>query len=305
MHPKCVCCGSNELVLIGAIPASIYFAGRYLDLPLQGGNLFRCLNCQLVFRYPQLSKEELDRLYCQGNPINWQTAPETRKDWEIAIKWISQNMPGANSILDVGCFDGGFLRFVGADYSRFGIEIHDAARRAAQESGVQIIGADFASLTEATASFDVVTAFDVIEHVNNPMYFLEKLAMATRKKGIVIVSSGNSEAYGWRLLGAHYWYCVIGEHLAFINPKWCAWAAPRVGLELKLMATFSHSDTTIWQQAIDTLKNLIYAFSPRGFALLRLLGLGGDVYRVHKELLNYPPNWISAKDHCIYLLEKK
>ena len=139
MQPKCVCCGSDEVVLVGAIPSAIYFAGRLLSTPLQGGDLFRCLSCGLVFRYPRLSKVELDELYCQGNADSWQSAPAARSDWQIANKWISRYLPTANSILDVGCFDGGFLRSVRSIHSRFGIEIHEAARKKAQESGIHLL----------------------------------------------------------------------------------------------------------------------------------------------------------------------
>ena len=151
----------------------------------------------------------------------------------------------------------------------------------------------------------MVTAFDVIEHTHNPMDILAKLAGVTRDNGIVIVSTGNSDAPSWRLLGGRYWYCVIGEHLSFINPNWCAWAAPRVGLELKQTITFSHANATWWQRIVDVAKNLLYAVFPRGFAWLRMMGLGGEEYRGHKDLLSYPPNWMSAKDHFICLFVKK
>lgn len=305
MQPKCVCCGSDEVVLVGAIPPAIYFAGHLLSTPLQGGDLFRCLSCGLVFRYPRLSKAELDKLYCQSNADSWQTAPAARSDWQIASQWISQQLPADSAILDVGCFDGRFLRSIGSIHSHFGIEIHETARATARESGIHLIGTDFAALTETKTVFDVVTAFDVIEHTHNPMDFLAKLAGVTRKNGIVIVSTGNSDATSWRLLGARYWYCVIGEHLSFINPNWCAWAAPHVGLELKQIITFSHVNATWRQRIVDVAKNLFYAFFPRGFAWLRTMGMGGEEYRGHNVLLTHPPSWGSAKDHFICLFVKK
>ncbi len=208
-------------------------------------------------------------------------------------------------VVDVGCFDGKFLRSVESIHSRFGIEIHEASRAKARESGIHLIGTDFAALTETETVFDVVTAFDVIEHTHNPMDFLARLAGVTRENGIVIVSTGNSDAPSWRLLGSRYWYCVIGEHLSFINPNWCAWAAPRVGLELKQIITFSHVNATWWQRIVDVAKNLFYAVFPRGFAWLRKMGLGGEEYRGHKVLLDNPPSWMSAKDHFICFFEKK
>jgi SAM-dependent methyltransferase len=292
-------------VLVGAIPSSIDFAGNLLRTPLPGGNLFRCLSCGLAFRYPRLSKADLDLLYCQGNAGNWQSAPAARPDWQIANKWISRYLPTACSILDIGCFDGEFLRSIGAIHNRFGIEIHEGACGKARESGIHIIGSDFATMPEINKMFDVVTSFDVIEHSHNPMEFLAKLAGVTQKNGIIIISTGNSDAFGWRLLGGHYWYCAIGEHLSFPNPNWCRWAAPLLGLELEQVVTFSHVNATWRQWLADVAKNLFYAVLPRGFAYLRAMGMGDAIFRGHKELLKNPPKWMSAKDHFLCLFVKK
>lgn len=305
MRLKCVCCGSDALVSLGTIPPSIYFAGRLLSMPLEGGSLYRCGACGLAFRYPRLDKTELDALYSRGSVENWQSAPAARVDWQSARQWVSQYLPTEGNILDVGCFDGGFLRTIGPTYGRYGIEIHEAASAKARKDGVRLIGTDFTDLPETKVVFDAVTSFDVIEHTHDPFAFLSSLAGATRKNGLIIISTGNSDSPSWRLLGASYWYCSIGEHLSFINPRWCKWAAPRLGIELKQVIKFSHANETWQRWAGEALKNLFYAASPRGFSLLRRMGLGKAEYREHKELMSQPPYWISAKDHFICLFVKK
>jgi SAM-dependent methyltransferase len=252
-----------------------------------------------------LGKAELDALYHQGNAESWQAGPASRPDWGIASEWVLRYLPSGSTMLDVGCFDGEFLRSVGSDYRRSGIEIHEAARKKAQESGIDLIATDFSALPETKAIFDAVASFDVVEHTLNPLDFLGDLARVTREDGIVIVSTGNSDAVSWRLLGARYWYCAIGEHMSFINPRWCKWAAPRVGLELKEVITFSHVSASRRQRIGEVVKNLFYAVFPRGFALLRAIGLGDAEFRKHKELLQYPPSWVSSSDHFICLFIKK
>ena len=305
VQPKCVCCGAQNVSLIGAIPSAIRFAGRLLSTPLAGGNLLRCHVCGLTFRYPRLDKAELDALYRQGSDAHWKASPEDRVDWHIADQWFSRYVPRDGTVLDVGCWDGGFLRSIGSGRSRFGIEIHQSAREKAQEAGVQVIGTDFSILPQTNTFFDAVTSFDVIEHTHDPAAFLSALAAVTQDNGVVIISSGNSEAFGWKLLGARYWYCALAEHLSFIGPRWCEWVAPRLGLELQQIVKFSHGRGN-WRQRLGQLvTNAFYAASPNGFSLLRAWGLGGSEYRRHKELLQYPPNWMSAKDHFICLFVKR
>ena len=304
MLPKCVCCEADAVTLVGPIPPAICFAGRTLSTPLVGGDLFRCGSCGLAFRYPSLDKAELDALYRRGKAENWQAPQKTRVDWKIANQWLSRYLKPDGAILDVGCYDGGFLRSIGSGYRRYGIEMHEAAQKKAQNRGIHILGADFATLSEAKEDFDVVVAFDVIEHTHNPFAFLSDLAKVTRENGMIIISTGNTDALSWRIMGSSYWYCSVAEHLSFVNPRWCEWAARGVDLELVQVIKFSHASAAWWKRMDEMIKNILYVASPRGFAWLRAAGLGGSEYRAHDELLSYPPHWMSAKDHFIMLFRR-
>ena len=301
--PKCICCNSDNVLCEGNIPPAIVFAGRLLDSPMSGGELFHCRECNVAFRYPQHDSKILNELYRQGKTDHWQPLHGKRQDWQIASKWIRRYLKTKNSsILDVGCFDGSFLNSLDYPFNRFGIEIHEEASIKAQECGVQIIGKNFTNLTDITTKFDVVTSFDVIEHSQNPFDFLRNLATLTKDGGIIIISTGNYDSVSWRLLGSRYWYCTIGEHLSFISPQWCEWGGNQLGLELKQIVKFSHANSTNKQRINELIKNLLYAVSPYLFACLRRAGMGGDEYRCSKDMLEHPPSWMSAKDHviCVY-----
>lgn len=305
MKSNCICCGSNDIFVIGIIPSAIIFAGRVLDTPLKGGSLIRCRKCNVSFRYPQLDKSSLDELYRQGKSDTWQTEASTRLDWQIARHWISNQLKKSAQILDVGCFDGGFLKMLDKPHRLFGIEIHEAAGDRAKKYGINLIGKDYAGLEEVTVSFDVITSFDVIEHTHNPIAFLEQLVQATNDGGYIIISTGNSDALSWKLLGACYWYCKIPEHISFINPNWCEWAGKKLGLEIVKISKFSHAQLTWKQSMVDIIKNVFYCLTPKGFALFRQMGMGSNLYRDHQELLITPPSWTTAQDHFICIFRKR
>jgi SAM-dependent methyltransferase len=305
MKPTCICCSSDKIDCAGKIPSVVSFAGSLLDNPLTGGELFRCRDCGIAFRYPHLKKSMLDELYRQGNSDNWQTAVGERLDWKIAGNWISEHLSPRSAIIDVGCFNGGFLNTVEITGRRFGIEIHEDASNRARQQGIQIIGRDFEALSKTSETFDAVTAFDVIEHTQNPLEFLTQMAGVTNNNGNIIISSGNSEALSWRLLGSRYWYCTLGEHMSFICPTWCKWAGNKLGLEVKKIVSFSHVNSTWKQRVMDFTKNMFYMTAPGGFAVFRKWGMGGNEFRAHNELLCHPPSWMTAKDHILCIFVKK
>jgi len=299
----CPACGSLNLALIGAIPSSDLFAGRQLPKPREGGALYGCRDCHLSFRYPCASDDELNSLYEAGCGNAW-TSGKPRKDWKIAKAWIEERLPLGSSILDVGCFDGGFLNTLAPGYERYGVEIQNSAGEKARRSGVDLIASSYDELANWSDRFDAVVAFDLIEHVRNPANLLAMFASAVRPSGLVIVSSGNSDAWSWRLLGARYWYCAIGEHVSFVNPRWARPVCHRVGLALQCCEFFSHSDAGAQRKLTEALKNVAYRLAPRTTALIRRMGVGRKDAGRFPELADYPPSWMSARDHFIFLCTK-
>jgi 2-polyprenyl-3-methyl-5-hydroxy-6-metoxy-1,4-benzoquinol methylase len=298
---SCPSCGGRHTRFIGEIPATNRFAGRILDKPLSGGGLYACRECFLSFRHPRRDSLFFDSLYEAAPHDAWSSRAETRNDWSIAAAWLRREVKQGR-LLDVGCFDGGFLELLGSSYQRHGIEINENAANAARSKGIHIIGRDFAELESCPGSFDAVTALDVMEHVADPLLFLARLAKATRPKGGIIVSSGNTEALSWRLMGSRYLYCTIAEHISFINPTWCRWAASRLGLHVCRMEKFSHEKAHLRKRAEELIKNMGYRLFPSASAWLRKMHLAGGLdVSADPSLHNHPPVWSSAKDHVLIL----
>lgn len=299
--PKCPDCSANASP-IGPIPATDIFAGRVLKSPLSGGYLYRCMQCSLGFRWPRLNKEELDALYVMGKEETWTAAEDSRIDWRIARGWIKEDLGPESRVLDVGCFDGGFLEPLVESYCCYGIEIHSAARKRAERKGIEIIGNDFSTVS---GNFDCITAFDVIEHIERPGKFLNECLAATKPGGWVLISSGNLDAFTFRLLGSRYWYCTIAEHISFVSPVWFLKIASALNYQIVRKATFSHGRTSRSRYLKELASNLMYRFGSSGFRILRILGMGGKNVKAFPELTDHPPPWTSAHDHFMVMIKKR
>ncbi|MDH3310110.1 MAG: class I SAM-dependent methyltransferase [Gammaproteobacteria bacterium] len=301
----CPSCESGEVRQVGPISPSNIFAGRVLGQVLPGGFLWRCSDCCLEFRYPRLPRSEIDKLYQLGNNESWATPVEGRTDWILVSKMIS-SLSGISRILDAGCFDGRLLEYLGQGYERWGVEIHKEAAEKARQRGVHVVSADYSKLPLCQIEVDAAIAVDVIEHSYDPLEFLACLASVVREDGIIIITTGNTDAPTWRLMGSSYWYCHIAEHLSFINPKWARNAAQRLGLEVVAIERFSHmDDSTFSHRLYETFANLVYRASPRLFSGLRRLGGGSIDLKRYPELLHVPPYWLSARDHMLVEFKKR
>jgi SAM-dependent methyltransferase len=304
MKAECPSCAGGA-TKIGVIHSSNRFAGQVMESLHPAASLYRCEVCHLSFRAPRLSKEAMDRLYARAGSDVWQSTPGERTDWQLVLSYLRENIqPGA--ILDIGCYDGAFLASVGAPWRKFGVEINKAASASARSKGIDVLGCDVADLGRITMQFDAVVAFDVVEHVDDPFALLSNMVKLCKTGGIVVLSSGDSDAPSWRFMGSAYWYCTIPEHVSFINRRWAADSARRLGLDVAVLRRFSHTGRAGWlSKFTDVVKNTLYKISPAAFALLRKQGFGGLDVRQYPELARFPPFWLTARDHVLIVLRKR
>ncbi len=300
----CPSCQGDQVISIGEVPLIINeFAGNIFYDKFPKRELLKCRNCYLFFNYPRPDKEELCVLYQCANPNNWQYELKDRKDWGYTIKWIKKLKKEALKILDVGCWDGKFLEKV-ENCKRYGIEINPIASEKAKGKGIEIIAKDIYEIENLSFpyQFDVITAFDVIEHIDNPFKFISLLTKITEPNGFIVISSGNTNTISWKISRSKYYYCALPEHISFINKNWCEFVAKRLNLKIIYFEKFSHTSSNLKKILFETMKNLIYLISPSIFLMLRKIKQYLSKYQLSKN--NYPPWWGTVKNHILIIFEK-
>lgn len=305
MNVFCPSCKSSENICIGEIPQINLFQGIELENILPQSKLYKCKDCSLNFRYPIFSSSQYDKLYKKASLENWNYDFENRKDWQLATKWIHKISSGG-SLLDVGCWDGSFLKNIRANWRRFGVEINSQAASKAEDEGIEIIAENFSDISQLATKFTVVTAFDMIEHVEDPLSFVTILYQVTEDNGYIIISSGNTEALTCQIMGSKYSYCANPEHISFINITWCFYAAERLNLNIEYIKKFSHSKiNNPVQFFIGSMANIIYLIVPSLIGILRKI----KNWYLHKENIcavsKSPPPWRASNDHIIIFFKKR
>src|SRR5882757_3638457 len=281
--PVCRTCQSSSVRNVGRLPNTWRFAGKAQPQALPGGFLYRCAKCALAFRHPLLEPNEYDRLYRDGAADLWDGATTHRQDFNLVREYIA-GLAGNPDVLDVGCYTGQLLTSLPGQARLFGIEPNTAAALRATQRGVQIVAADFEHLPKLDRRFDVITACDVIEHVRDPLQFLRSVRSRLKPGGTVLLTTGNCDAWLWRMLGSSYWYCYFPEHISFIGTRWLEVMPREVGLRKVRSVAFGNGFRPFSAAALRSFAGAcLYACAPGPFRKLRgRLGSG-------RPDLNPPP----------------
>jgi SAM-dependent methyltransferase len=118
---------------------------------------------------------------------------------------IAKHVREVHSYLDLGCSDGGLTtliaRIVNADRV-FGIDVDSNALAEASRKGVRsfLCNIDTDHFPFHDEEFDLITAFDVIEHLLNPDHMLREVGRCLRKSGFFPLSTPNAASWYNRAL---------------------------------------------------------------------------------------------------------
>jgi 2-polyprenyl-3-methyl-5-hydroxy-6-metoxy-1,4-benzoquinol methylase len=294
----CPGCAGRSVRAVGALARTNRFVGTKVGRWIGGGTLCACDECALWFRYPQPSKSELDELYRSVKAV-WNYDGQRREDWELSRSYITRHF-AAGSVLDVGCWDGSFLGQLPTHYGKHGVEINPDAGEMARRKSIKLVSRDLERLS-AVPSYDIITAFDVLEHVHNPAALLKRLARSLNAHGAILISSGDTSAPSWRWMGSQYWYCTLAEHIAFIGEQWLRTNCVRYGLVVDEVRHFRHENFSAARWLRQSTLNVMNRVAPGTMTSLRNRLKGTQVDSAE----TYVPVWTQAKDHVWAALRKR
>jgi len=150
----------------------------------------------------------------------------------------------------------------------------------------------------------VVTAFDVIEHMEDPKIFLTQLIDNTRPGGYIIIGTGTTDSWAWKLAKSKYYYCWIPEHISFVNSAWFKQQAKELHCVMHTIEEFVHHPRpSVMGLLLQSFTNFIYILFPALFLKIRLLRwrfLG----ETEKKITDHPPMWNMTRDHLLVVLQK-
>jgi SAM-dependent methyltransferase len=134
-------------------------------------------------------------------------------------------------VLDLGCGPGFFLDAArSAGWAVQGIEISESASGHAQQAlRLPVVNAPIDVGVVPPAAFDLVTMWDVIEHVPNPAVALSAAYEALRPGGGFVLTTGDVESLAARLSGERWHLYNLPEHFYFHTERSARLLAEQAG----------------------------------------------------------------------------
>ena len=155
-----------------------------------------------------------------------------------------QSVSGITSgrVLDLGSGYGYFRAALAAEgFEHAGIEISHHARQVAERLyGFTTMSGtldDYGS--ELDNRFHMITLWDVIEHVADPVALLARIAACLVPGGVVAIKTPNLDCPEAEVFGAYY-HSLKREHLVYCTPKSLEQAARLAGLRTLQVSSSSH-----------------------------------------------------------------
>jgi len=158
------------------------------------GNIVRCKKCGLFYRNPRLSDKDEINKYKHKVYDDSSILIEDKSKKEIFISILNNLEHHKGKILDIGCADGYFLALARErGWEPYGIEISDFLLRKARESlgGKYVFGVPLKMVNFPPNYFDVISMWDVLDHLMDPLGELIEIRRILRKKGLLIIRVRN------------------------------------------------------------------------------------------------------------------
>ena len=225
-------------------PCPICGGGRNKKLYLiQGFHVVRCNSCSMTFVNPRIRNEQIFDVYrheyFHRNQDGY-NGYESIADLRIQTfeKWYRDIIPYCihkDTALDIGCAAGYFLDILrGNHWQTEGIELDHRMYKLLIEKGY-VIGNDPLEYFTSLGQYDLITMFDVIEHLPELQKDIAKISSLLSPQGILALSTPDIDSWQHRVFRSRWFQFKPIEHLYYFSPVTLKRLAEEHGLYVEVI----------------------------------------------------------------------
>jgi SAM-dependent methyltransferase len=210
---------------------------------------------------------------------------DIEQEWGFRWRHILRTLrhyTGAPRALDVGAGNGYFVFLARAEFGlqADGLEISAAEADFARRTfGVELLRGELAALD---AQYDVVSSFNVLEHVREPVGLLAQMRDRLAANGHLLLTTPNPSCIHRRVLGLRKWNMVCPpHHINLFTREALFEALAHVGFEV-----LEYSTLSTYIRAVRKFDTGGLLFRRAAFQALKSANLGADHFVVCRPRLH-------------------
>ena len=192
--------------------------------------LKQCLVCKHIFADINLNESQIKKIYSNNyffgeEYINYlDDKNQIIKNSLIRLKVIKKYISKYNlkNIFEIGCAYGFFLNTVKKNFDRIGgVDVNkEAINFAKNKLKLNVSNDNFLTLDKNVINqYNIFCMFDVIEHLQSPEKYLEKISQCSSKDSLIIITTGDIESINAKINGKNWRLIHPPSHIHYFSKK--------------------------------------------------------------------------------------
>ncbi len=243
-------------------------------------DIYTCPTCGSIMADLEFVPEQYEA--ANYYTMAFKTKADIESEWGFRWRYILgalRRFGAGPTLLDVGAGNGYFVHLARTEFRlrADGLEISAAEADYARDTfGLELLRGD---LSVVTAKYDVITSFNVLEHVKQPMTLLTEMSERLAPGGLLVLTTPNPSCIHRRLRGLNGWNMVCPpHHINLFTRTALQEMLTRVGFEVLEYSTLSTYINSV--RKIDT-RSLVLRRA--AFQALKTANLGADHFLICRK----------------------
>ena len=182
--------------------------------------IVKCRQCGLVYTNPRLDGAQiLDSYVAVEDPLYLEEREGRVLTFERHLRPLEKIKPPPGRLLDVGAYTGVFVEIAARHgWDAWGVEPSHWAVGEARARGLQMLEGTLDSAELQSDAFDVVTMWDVIEHLTDPFRELQNAHRVLKPGGLLVVHTMDIDSLFARIMRSR-WPWLMEMHIYFFSHR--------------------------------------------------------------------------------------
>jgi SAM-dependent methyltransferase len=202
--------------------------GHSLYAVKAGHKVWKCGSCGTLFLFPLPKPSETEAVYGKEyftgaregfGYVDYDADKEAmRSVFEQYLRDFERVLGKTGRLLDIGAATGYFMKIAEEKgWKTRGVEISPYAAELGRSRGLDIETGTIHGTTFGQESFDMVTMWDVVEHVPDPILDIRKTCSLLRPGGLFAIITPDSGSRFAKFMGSRWPLLVPPEHIFYFN----------------------------------------------------------------------------------------